>query len=70
MSDRIRIISFGNIGSRIGEILFKGFQSEIIVLDPYVNEDEEKNIGAKLVDLDTLLSESEVILISLRNKHR
>jgi len=70
VSDRIRIISFGNIGSRIGEILFKGFQSEIIVLDPYVNEDEEKNIGAKLVDLDTLLSESEVILISLRNKHR
>ncbi|MCD6457392.1 MAG: hypothetical protein J7K82_00950 [Thermoproteales archaeon] len=66
----MRIIGFGNIGSRIGEILFKGFQSEIIVLDPYVNEDEEKNIGAKLVDLDTLLSECEVILISLRNKHR
>jgi len=47
-----------------------GNKGEIIVLDPYANEDEEKNIGAKLVDLDTLLSESEVILISLRNKHR
>ncbi|MEM2366973.1 MAG: NAD(P)-dependent oxidoreductase [Candidatus Bathyarchaeia archaeon] len=36
---------------------------KLLAYDPYVEEEAAKKIGVKLVDLDTLLKESDVVTI-------
>ena len=52
----IGIVGFGRIGRRMAELL-KPFKVRILVYDPFVNHAD----GVDLVDLDTLLSESDII---------
>lgn len=58
---KIGIIGCGNIGERVVEILKNGFNSKILVYDPYVSKEKIKKLGAKLVSLDKLIVESDII---------
>ncbi|MCS7108923.1 MAG: D-isomer specific 2-hydroxyacid dehydrogenase family protein [Sulfolobales archaeon] len=59
----VGLIGIGNIGSRVAEIITKGFGCKVIAYDPYVPETVAREVGAALVDLNTLLSTSDIISI-------
>ncbi len=56
------IIGFGRIGRAVAERM-KAFEMRILAYDPYVKENDIKEMGCKKVDLQTLLKESDVITI-------
>jgi D-3-phosphoglycerate dehydrogenase len=58
----VGIIGLGRIGRRTAELV-KGFGSDIIGYDPYVDKVEDVEI--KLVELDELLSSSDIISLHL-----
>lgn len=57
------IIGLGRIGSRVAYHGVKGFEMKVLYYDPKPNPDFEKEYGAKFVDLETLLKESDFISI-------
>lgn len=59
----VGVIGFGNIGSRVAEILSKGFRCRVLVYDPYVSREKVEEVGAQHAELDELLSESDVITL-------
>lgn len=60
----VGIIGFGNIGSRIGEILARGFQCQVLAYDPHVDAETIQASDARKVELSTLLHSSDVICLS------
>ncbi|MEN2984949.1 MAG: D-isomer specific 2-hydroxyacid dehydrogenase family protein [Dictyoglomaceae bacterium] len=60
----VGIIGFGNIGSRVGEILKKGFDAKILVYDPYLSEEEIVKRGGEKVSLEELLKNSDIISLN------
>ena len=61
---KLGIIGFGKIGSEVGKRC-KVFGMEILVFDPYVNQDNAKRAGVELTDLNTLLRESDFITVHM-----
>ncbi|MBS7644010.1 2-hydroxyacid dehydrogenase [Candidatus Bathyarchaeota archaeon] len=61
----IGIIGFGEVGSRVG-MRATGFKMNILVYDPYIPREKVESIGGKIVDLKTLLSESDIVTLHLR----
>lgn len=61
-SQTIGIFGFGKIAQEVAKKV-KAFGFEILVVDPYMKEDYVKKFGAKLVSLEELLKESDVITI-------
>ena len=59
----VGIIGMGNIGSRVAEILLKGFNAKVLAYDPYVPAERVKETGAEPVDFDSLLSKSDIITL-------
>lgn len=59
----IGLMGYGNIGAKVCQYL-SGFGCKVLVYDPYIKEISSSN--AKLVDLDTLLSESDIISLHMR----
>mgnify|MGYP001028472798 CR=1 FL=1 len=59
------LIGFGNIGSRVA-IRAKGFGMRVIAYDPYVSKDVEGKFGVELVDLSTVMSESDFVSVHAR----
>ena len=59
----IGLIGYGNIGEKVCRLL-SGFGSRVLVYDPYIKKVEHSN--ATLVDLPTLLHESDVISLHMR----
>ncbi|MCD6535653.1 MAG: hydroxyacid dehydrogenase [Thaumarchaeota archaeon] len=59
----VGVIGAGNIGSRVIEILVKGFNARVLVYDPYISEEKVKSMGGELVSLDDLLRQSDIITI-------
>lgn len=57
----VGLVGFGNLGSRVGEILARGFGVRVLACDPHVIPETIRAAGAEPVDLDTLLRESDVI---------
>ncbi|MGC8972153.1 MAG: hydroxyacid dehydrogenase [bacterium] len=57
------IIGFGRIGSLVAKKCKNAFSMKLLVYDPYVDEERVKEIGGKLVDLETLLRESDFVSI-------
>ena len=55
------IIGLGAIGSTVARIATMGLQMKVIAYDPYVSEEKAKEVGAKLVNLNNLLKESDYI---------
>ncbi len=62
-SKTIGLMGYGNIGAKVCEYL-RGFGCDILVYDPYVKEVKSPN--AKLVDLNTLLSSSDIVSLHMR----
>ena len=63
----IGIFGLGNIGYAVAKRA-KAFDMDILYTGPHRKEDKEKEIGAKYVDFDTLLKESDFITINAAYK--
>jgi len=63
---KVGIIGLGGVGYRVAKRLKHGFDANILVYDPYVDEKKIKELGGKKVDLETLLKMSD--LVSLHSK--
>lgn len=59
------IVGLGRIGRHVARIAGAGLGMRIIAYDPYVPETLAEQAGAKLVDLDTLLAEADVVSIHM-----
>lgn len=59
----VGVIGFGNIGSRVGEIMCRGFNADVLVYDPFVKDEFVQSFGATKVSLEELLAESDIIFI-------
>lgn len=64
---KIGLAGLGAIGKAVAEKL-KSTDNEVLAYDPFVSENEAKALGVKLVDLDTLFSECDVISNHLADK--
>lgn len=60
---RVGIIGFGNVGSRVAGLL-SGFQTEILAYDPYIHEIDTQITGATLVPLEELLSTADSVIVT------
>ncbi|HII60390.1 D-2-hydroxyacid dehydrogenase [Pyrococcus horikoshii] len=58
----IGIIGFGRIGYQVAKIA-NALGMNILLYDPYPNEERAKEVNGKFVDLETLLKESDVVTI-------
>jgi phosphoglycerate dehydrogenase-like enzyme len=58
------IIGCGNIGTRVVEILSRGFDMRVLACDPKHFDHWAKVLGVKYVDLDTLVSNADVISLN------
>lgn len=58
----VGIIGLGAVGREVAKRL-RGFDTRLIVHDPYVRENVVEGWGARRVDLDTLLLESDVVTV-------
>jgi lactate dehydrogenase-like 2-hydroxyacid dehydrogenase len=58
------VIGFGNIGSRVGEILKNGFNARLIAYDPNLSPDEIRARGAEPVSLEELLKTADIISLN------
>jgi len=56
------LIGIGNIGSAVA-IRAKAFGMKVIAYDPYIEKDRASSLGVELVDLDTLLKNSDFVSI-------
>jgi len=61
----VGLIGFGEIARLVAKKL-RGFDVEIIAYDPYVNPAAAEALGVRMVDLDTLLKESDFVSIHAR----
>lgn len=61
----VGLIGFGEIGRLVAKKL-RGFDVEIIAYDPYVDPAVAEALGVRMVDLDTLLKESDFVSIHAR----
>ena len=60
---RVGVIGMGRIGSRMVEILRKGFDCEVLVYDPGAEEERIIDKGGIPVTLEELLSRSDIITL-------
>ncbi len=56
----VGIIGLGAAGSSLAELL-RPFRTEILCFDPYADPEKIKEAGARPVDMDTLLRQSDVV---------
>ena len=56
----VGVVGLGKVGSRVAARL-RSFEPELLVHDPYIPEARARDLGARLVDFETLLRESDVI---------
>jgi len=61
----IGIVGFGKVGSLMAKRA-KGFDMNVLAYDPYVTREEMASHGAKKVDLETLLKESDFVSVHAR----
>ncbi|MEM4784693.1 MAG: hydroxyacid dehydrogenase, partial [Sulfolobales archaeon] len=59
----VGLIGIGNIGGRVARIVRAMEAAEVLAYDPYVSESRARELGVRLVDLDTLLRQSDIISI-------
>jgi len=58
----IGIVGFGAIGRQVAKFV-RAFETSILVYDPYVDPDKIKEAGAKPLELDELMKQSDFITI-------
>lgn len=57
------IIGFGKIGSLVARKCRCAFNMKILVYDPYIDKEKVNEVDGELVDLETLLKESDFVTI-------
>ncbi|MDD5502509.1 MAG: NAD(P)-dependent oxidoreductase [Candidatus Thermoplasmatota archaeon] len=57
----VGVIGLGAIGYRVAKMLDAGFGCKILVYEPYPNEARLKEVNGTLVDLNTLMKESDIV---------
>lgn len=57
----IGLVGLGRIGRRVAEICINGFKMRVLAFDPYVSEDDAKQLGVELVELDTVIQQSDYV---------
>ena len=58
----VGLIGVGNVGRHVIELL-AGFETTILVADPYLGDDEARRLGVERVELAELMDRSEVVSI-------
>lgn len=58
----VGLIGASRIGRRVIELL-RPFDFEVLLADPHVDADEAAGLGVRLVDLDTLMAEADIVSI-------
>jgi D-lactate dehydrogenase len=58
----VGIVGTGMIGSRVAKLV-RAFDARVLAYDVYVNEELVRSYGVRYVDLDTLLSSSDVVTL-------
>jgi len=61
----IGIIGFGHIGRGVARRL-AGFDPELLVYDPFVDDEDIRDTGPEPTDLDTLLAKSDAVSLHVR----
>lgn len=60
----VGIVGLGNIGSRVAEILSKGFGARIVVYDPYISRERVESLGYGYVEsLKELFSTCDIVTL-------
>ena len=59
------VVGFGNVGRKVARRL-AGFEGELLVHDPYVDDDAVEDAGATPVSLEDLLERSDVVTLHVR----
>jgi len=59
----IGIIGLGAIGSRMAQFAHLALDMKVLAYDPYITEARAQQFSAKLVDLETVLKESDVVTV-------
>ncbi len=62
------VIGLGKIGALVAQRAL-AFGMRLIAYDPFITEERARHMGVELVDLDTLLAESDFITIHLPKNH-
>ena len=62
LNKTVGIIGVGRVGSNVAKRL-QAFDMNTIGYDPYIPEERGRQLGVKLVDLDTLLAQSDYITL-------
>jgi D-3-phosphoglycerate dehydrogenase / 2-oxoglutarate reductase len=57
------VLGLGKIGFEVARIASEGLRMRVIAHDPLVTHDRAEQAGAELVDMDTLLAESDVLTV-------
>src|SRR2546422_3415021 len=56
----VGVVGLGKVGSRVA-VRLRGFETDVVVYDPYIPESRAKDLGARAVDFETLLREADVV---------
>jgi len=59
----IGIVGLGNIGSRMAQFATQAFSMKVLACDPYVTEARAQQFNARLVDMETLFRESDIVTV-------
>jgi D-3-phosphoglycerate dehydrogenase len=62
MNRTIGLVGLGNIGRAVAARL-QGWSVRLIAADPFVKPEDAEKVGVELVDLDTLMQESDVVSV-------
>src|SRR5881409_1976881 len=56
----VGVVGLGKVGSRVAARL-RGFETDVLVYDPYVPESRAKDLGARVVGFEALLHEADIV---------
>jgi len=59
---KVGIIGLGRIGREVVRLL-RPFNVEVLAYDPYISEDQARNLNVEKAELETLLRESDIVTI-------
>ncbi|MBO3802147.1 MAG: D-isomer specific 2-hydroxyacid dehydrogenase family protein [Thermoproteota archaeon] len=60
----VGIVGFGNIGSRVAEILMNGFGTKVVAYDPYVPKEKMETLGVTpMINITELISKSDIVTL-------
>ena len=60
----VGLLGFGDIGGRVAKKL-SGFEVRLLAYDPYPNREKAAALGVTLTDLDTVLTQSDILSIHM-----